>query len=271
MTDQTTRARDFRALHVRGQPLILFNVWDAGSATAVERAGARAIATGSWSVAAANGLGDGERVPIDFVIDNLARIVAATALPVSIDIESGYGGDPEMVGLTTERTIGAGAIGCNLEDSDPRTGKLRAIAEQVERIRRARLAADRAALPYFINARTDVFFQEPLHSHDETMIKEALKRARAYADAGADGIFVPGLANVEFIARLVDAASLPVNIMVGDNRPGLDALARAGVARVSHGPGPYLVAMSALEAAARVAFGANESLEPRDSARVQAA
>jgi len=254
MTDQMTRARDFRALHVRGQPLVLFNVWDAGSTKAVEKAGARAIATGSWSVAAANGFGDGECLPIDLAMENLARIVAATALPVSIDIESGYGGDAETVGVTIQRTIAAGAIGCNLEDSDPRTGKLRDIAEQVERIRRARLIADQTGLPYFINARTDVFFHKPPQEHNDAMLTAAIERVRAYAEAGADGIFAPGLTDLEVIALLVEASPLPTNIMVGDNTPSLDTLARVGVARVSHGPGPYLLAMGALEAAARAAL-----------------
>jgi 2-methylisocitrate lyase-like PEP mutase family enzyme len=251
MTDQPTKARDFRALHLPGQPLVLFNVWDAGSTRAVEKAGARAIATGSWSVAAANGFPDGEHLPIDFVIENLARIVAATALPVSIDIESGYGDDPHKVGLTIQRTIAAGAIGCNLEDSVPITGKLRDTAEQVARIRHARLIADQAHLPYFINARTDVFLQNPPREHDDAMLEAAIERARAYAAAGADGIFGPGLADLRLIARLVEVSPLPVNIMVGDSTPSLDALARVGVARVSHGPGPYLTAMGALEQVVR--------------------
>lgn len=255
MTDQPTKARDFRALHVPGRPLVLFNVWDAGSARTVQKAGARAIATGSWSVATANGFDDGERLPIDLAVDNLVRIAAATPLPVSIDIESGYGGRPEDVGLTLQRTIAAGAIGCNLEDSYPETGKLRDTAEQVERIRHARRIADRSGTAYFINARTDVFFQRPPHEHDDAMLEVATERARAYAAAGADGIFAPGLAGLALIARLVEASRLPVNIMVGENTPSLDALASVGVARVSHGPGPFLTAMRALEDAARKAFG----------------
>jgi len=256
MTDRQTKARDFRALHVRGRPLILFNAWDAGSARAVEKAGAKAIATGSWSVAAAHGFGDGERLPPELAVGNLARIVAATPLPVSIDIESGYGPGPEAVGLMVQRTIDAGAIGCNLEDGYPETGTLRDAAEQVERLRKARSAADRSEASYFINARTDVFFQTSAHAHDDTLVEAAMARARAYADAGADGIFAPGLADLALIARLVEASPLPLNIMVGADTPSLDALAGVGVARVSHGPGPFLLAMRALEEAARAAFGA---------------
>jgi 2-methylisocitrate lyase-like PEP mutase family enzyme len=253
MVDANRKADDFHALHVPGRPFVLFNVWDAGTAKAVAASGARAIATGSWSVAAANGFSDGEDVPIDFAIDNLARIARATALPVTVDIESGYGRTADAVGRTIVRTIEAGAIGCNLEDSFPESGKLRDIAEQAERIRQARRAADAAGLRYFINARTDVFFQEPAEGNDEAMLAAAIERARAYADAGADGLFAPGLADQAMMARLVHASPLPVNIMVDDRTPGLDVLADAGVARVSHGPRPYVAAMKALEELARAA------------------
>jgi 2-methylisocitrate lyase-like PEP mutase family enzyme len=230
----------------------LFNIWDAGTAKAVAASGARAIATGSWSVAAANGFSDGEDVPIDLAIDNLAKIARATALPVTVDIESGYGKTADAVGRTIACTIEAGAIGCNLEDSFPESGKLRDTAEQAERIRQARRAADAAGLRYFINARTDVFFQEP-EGNDQAMLAAAVERARAYADAGADGLFAPGLADQAIMARLTRASPLPVNIMVDDRTPGLDLLADAGVARVSHGPRPYVAMMKALEELARTA------------------
>jgi 2-methylisocitrate lyase-like PEP mutase family enzyme len=254
MSEARKKADDFHALHVPGRPFVLFNIWDAGTAKAVAASGARAIATGSWSVAAANGFKDGEDVPLDLAIDNLARIAGATALPVSIDIESGYGTKADAVGRTIARTIEAGAIGCNLEDSFPESGKLRDTAEQVERLRTARRAADMAGFRYFINARTDVFFQEAAEGQDEAMLAAAIERARAYADAGADGLFVPGLADGAMMARLVRASSLPVNIMVDDRTPALAVLAEAGVARVSHGPRPYLVAMEKLELLARAAM-----------------
>jgi hypothetical protein len=116
MSDQKSKAEQFRALHVPGKPFVLFNIWDPGSAKAVTAAGAKAIATGSWSVANANGFADGEHIPLGFAIDNLRRIVDATCLPVSIDLESGYGDTPQLVGETIGRAIDAGAIGCNLEE-----------------------------------------------------------------------------------------------------------------------------------------------------------
>lgn len=253
MTEQARKAEQFRALHVRGKPLVLFNIWDAGGAKAVAATGARAIATGSWSVANANGFADGEHIPLALAIDNLRRIVAATDLPVTVDLESGYGDRPDAVAATIGQAIAAGAVGCNLEDSFPADGRLRETADQIERIRRARQIADAAGLPFFINARTDVFFQRPAAEHDEAMLATASERSRAYADAGADGLFAPGLVAIELIARLANAAPLPLNIMVTDATPPLRALAEHGVARVSHGPRPYLVAMKALEDAARAA------------------
>jgi 2-methylisocitrate lyase-like PEP mutase family enzyme len=251
MADQKRKTEQFRALHIPGKPLVLFNVWDAGSAKAVAAGGAKAIATGSWSVANANGFADGERIPLPVAIDNLHRIVGATDLPVTIDLESGYGDAPEVVGETISLAIDAGAVGCNLEDSFPANGNLRETIDQAARIRRARQTADVANIRFFINARTDVFFQRPPEQHDDAMVIQAIDRAHAYAEAGADGLFAPGLANILLIARLAEASPLPLNIMVGDATPPLHALAAHDVARVSHGPGPYLIAMKALEEAAR--------------------
>jgi 2-methylisocitrate lyase-like PEP mutase family enzyme len=254
MATQVAQAQAFRSLHVPGRPLVLFNIWDAGSAKAVASAGAHALATGSWSVAAANGFADGERVPLSLVIDNLARIVAATDLPVSVDLESGYGETPGEVAQSVSRVVRVGAVGCNLEDSFPQDGSLRAVGEQADRIAHARRAARDAGIAMFINARTDVFFQQPARAHDEVMVRAALDRAKAYAEAGADGVFVPGVVDDTLIGRLVEASPLPVNIMVEANTPSLSRLAELGVARVSHGPRPYLAMMKVLGDAARAAL-----------------
>jgi 2-methylisocitrate lyase-like PEP mutase family enzyme len=254
MTTQQHKAENFRALHQAGRPLILFNIWDAGSAKAVAEAGAPALATGSWSVAAANGFADGELMPLEFALANLRRIVAASELPVTFDLESGYGNSAQDVGRSVAAAIDAGAIGCNLEDSFPTDGSLRPAAEQASRLAAARATAERSGIAFFINARTDVFFQRPPQDHDEGMVAQALERARAYADAGADGLFVPGLADEKLIAALVRAAPLPVNIMAGPATPSFAVLAAAGVARISHGPGPYLSAMKAVRTAAEALY-----------------
>ena len=255
MTTTLQKADAFHALHVRGRPFVLLNIWDAGSAASVAAGGAPAIATGSWSVAAAHGFKDGEKLPLDLVFDNLRRIVAATTLPVSVDLESGYGDDPQAVAATITRAIEAGAIGCNIEDSVPADGALRDIAAHVQRLRAARAAADAHAPRFFINARTDVFFQKGV-PHDAAAVAHALERARAYADAGADGVFAPGLADAALIEKLSSASPLPLNIMASSATPALDVLARCGVARVSHGPGPYANAMQQLKALAQETYGA---------------
>ena len=251
MSTQATKAQAFRSLHVPGRPLVLFNIWDAGSAKAVASAGARALATGSWSVASANGFADGEHVPLDFAIDNLARIVAVSELPVTIDLESGYGESAAASAGSVARAIAAGAIGCNLEDSFPQDGSLRDVGDQAERIAGARRAASEAGNALFINARTDVFFQKPADAHDAAMVGAVLDRAKAYAEAGADGLFAPGLVDETLIGRLAAASPMPLNIMVEANTPSLARLSDLGVARVSHGPRPYLAMMKMLADAAQ--------------------
>ena len=252
---QTEHARRFRELHRAGDPLVLFNAWDAGSARSIAGAGAAAIATGSWSVAAAHGLEDGEKLPRDLALANLARIVAATALPVSVDLESGYGQSPASVADCVAAAIAAGAIGCNLEDADPASGQLRDADAQAARLRAAREAAVRQGLPgFFINARCDAFLRLPREQHDTAVLDDVLARASAYAEAGADGLFVPGLVDGAMIARLCREVALPVNVMVLGGLPPRAELAKLGVARISHGPGPYLRMQAALADAAREAL-----------------
>lgn len=244
----------FAALHVPGDPLILFNVWDAGSAAAATRAGARAIATGSWSVAAANGFGDQEQVPLDFVMANATRIVGATPLPVSIDFEGGYSADPEAFAANLARLAATGAIGCNFEDqvmaSSPRA--LHPIADQSARIAAGRRAVGPA---FFINARTDIFLASKAETHDDVMAQEAIARGNAYAEAGGSGFFVPGLIDLRLLERVCKAVPLPVNFMAFPGAPDARQVAEAGVARISHGPYPYRLALKAYEDAARAAFG----------------
>ncbi len=243
MHPRTPLARRLHALHQGPRPLLLFNAWDAGSAQTIAGCGAEALATSSWAVAAAHGLPDGERLPLAEMLHTVARIADASDLPLTVDLERGYD-DPAD---TVARAIAAGAVGGNLEDGlEP---GLRPLEEQVARLAQARAAADAAGLPFFINARTDLFMQRPAETHDPALVDEALARARAYATAGADGLFVPGLVAPALIERVARHSPLPVNIMWMPGCPTFDALARLGVARVSQGPGPYLAAMRALAAA----------------------
>lgn len=251
---QAEKARAFRALHVPGQPLVLFNAWDPGSAKAIAEGGAKAIATGSWSVADAHGFGDAEGLPFDLAIANAARIVGAVALPVTIDFEGGYAIDPGKLAANFGTLLATGAVGCNFEDRVIGGDGLHPVAEQAERIRAMRRAAERAQVDAFINARTDIFLQARPESHDRAAVDAALERARAYADAGASGFFVPGLADEGSLARVCEASPLPVNAMMFAGMPDRRRLGELGVARVSHGPGPYRQAMKALTEAARAAL-----------------
>ncbi|MGN6281289.1 isocitrate lyase/phosphoenolpyruvate mutase family protein, partial [Frateuria sp.] len=177
MTSQNDKARLFHSLHVKGQPLVLFNAWDAGSARVVAQAGAAAIATGSWSVAGANGFEDGEHMPFPLALDNLRRIVGAVTQPVTIDLESGYGEAPDEVGATVAAVLRGGGVGCNLEDSFPANGHLRDTAAQVQRLAAARTAADECGVALFINPRPDRFFQNPPPEPHMAGVEDALNRA----------------------------------------------------------------------------------------------
>ncbi len=254
MSAQRDRAALFGRLHVRGNPLVLFNIWDAGSALIVARAGARAIATGSWSVAAAHGYGDGEQLPLESLLAAVREIVRAVDLPVTVDFETGYGSTPEMVGESVVRVIDAGVVGINLEDQVLGEGRIRPVGEAAARVRAARRAADGAGVPVFLNARTDLFLRSDRAAHDDSMLDDALRRAAAYAEAGASGFFAPGLFDEAAIGRLCAASPLPVNILALPGAPSARRLAELGVARISHGPGPYRRTADFLETAARQAF-----------------
>lgn len=251
----TQKAELFNELHRKGNPLILFNIWDAGSARAVEEAGARAIATGSWSVAAANGFADGQKLPLELALANLERIAESVSLPVTLDFEGGYAGDDlarlkENIG----KVIDAGAVGINFEDQIVGGSGLYTIEAQAARIRAVREAAEARRFPLFINARTDVFLKTPPAEHGSGQLDEAVARAAAYAQAGASGLFAPGLRNSEFIGKLCKSSPIPVNIMVLPETPPNVALAALGVARISYGPGPYRQMIEFLKNAAARAF-----------------
>ncbi len=240
-----TKTDAFAALHVCGTPLILFNIWDAGSAVAVAKAGAAALATGSWGVAGAHGAGDGEALPFDLVIANARRIVSVTELPVSVDLETGYGPSVDHVRASAQAIVDAGAVGINLEDRIIGGEGLYPVAEQSARIAAA------ASTGVFVNARTDLFIKAPLDSHNVELIGQAVERAKAYADAGARCFFAPFLVNPDLIAALCDASPLPVNILVRPGCPDHAEMAKLGVARISHGHGPWAAAMDWLEQQAR--------------------
>ena len=239
----------FKALHVPGDPLMLFNIWDAGSAKAVAGAGAQAIATGSFGVAEAQGFADGETFGLEDALTNLRRILGVTELPVTLDMESGYGSTAEEVGHSVAAARTAGAAGINLEDRMPGAVALTPVADQSARIAAASVSG------LFVNARCDAFRGQPADTHGLELVAAVLDRARAYADAGASGLFVPFLTDRACIAAICEKSPLPVNILWTPASAGGFAtraeLAELGVARISHGHRPWAAAMGWLAEAAR--------------------
>ena len=243
---QAGKARQFATLHVPGTPLILYNIWDAGGAKAIAEAGAKAIATGSWSVAEAQGYRDGQAIPMDLALQVVSRIVASVDLPVTMDFEGGYAEAPEEVAANVGRVIEAGVIGINFEDQVVGGSGLHATEAQSARITAIRRMAENAGVPLFINARTDLFIKEKDRGRHGNLLSEAKERAIAFAEAGASGFFVPRLSDPDLIGAMCESSPLPVNVMMAGGVPGIEDLAGLGVARVSYGPGPYVQAMAAL-------------------------
>ena len=235
MTGRTQKgaAEKLRALHAAGV-LMLPNAWDAGSAAMIALAGAQAIATTSGGIAWSLGHADGQRLTRAAMIERVGEIVAAVTIPVTADIEGGYGPGPEDVAVTVEAVIAAGAVGVNIEDSRAPGGPLFDPAEQAARIQAARAASVSAGLPeLFINARTDVFLYGI--GVRQARLDHVLARSFAYAKTGADSLFVPGLTDLQVIHELAEASPLPVNVMAGPGAPPVAELAAAGVRRVSTG------------------------------------
>jgi 2-methylisocitrate lyase-like PEP mutase family enzyme len=243
--DAVARAKELRRLHHDPAILVLVNVWDVASARTVASVpGCRAIATASWAMAAAHGLPDREVIGRDRMIGLVREIAAGVSLPVTADLEGGYGQTPADVGETIARAIEAGAVGCNIEDGVEDGRQMRDAEEAAERVAAVRERAEREGVPFVINARTDVY----LRGVDDP--EAAFLRGQAYARAGADCIFVPGVTHAETIAQLVAGIEAPVSVLSRPGAPSVRELQELGVARVSFGPGPMGLALAALARAA---------------------
>lgn len=225
------KAEQFRQLHAPGpKPLVLVNVWDAASARVVQEAGASAIATSSSAVSWSLGYRDGDHVPWGLAMAALGRVVAATPLPVTADIETGYGRTDDELQATVHAVLDTGAVGINIEDSgaDPLTD----IKEQSRRIALIRAAADDRGIPLFINARTDTYLSGRF---PDSAYQETLTRAESYLLAGADGVFVPGVVDLHVLHQLSTGINAPLNALAGLGAPSPMELHDVGVRRVSVG------------------------------------
>ncbi|UQX02802.1 isocitrate lyase/phosphoenolpyruvate mutase family protein [Streptomyces sp. RerS4] len=225
--DLNALAETFTALHVAGAPLALANAWDVASARIVEAAGSPAVATTSAGVAWSLGAADGDVLARDRALDLITRVADAVSVPVTADIEGGFGADADAVGETVTGVLAAGAVGINIEDAT------RAPAEFAERLAAARAAAERAGVPLYINARIDTFLFGL--GAEEARLDETLARAAAYLRAGASGIFVPGVVDPTVVAELVKGVDAPLNVLVAPGAPSVAEFAALGVARVSLG------------------------------------
>lgn len=233
---QRERAEALRRLHQPPRILVLPNVWDAASARVVEAAGFPALATTSAGIAFALGYQDGERISREEMASAVGRIVARVSVPVTADMEAGYGRTPEAAGETARAAIAAGAVGMNLEDAPAdEPGVLLDEALQAERVRAAREAGDAAGVPLVVNARTDVFLRGI--GAPETRLAHAARRLNAYRAAGAGCLFAPGVYDEETIAALVRAVDGPLNILAGPGCPPVARLEALGVRRLSLGSG----------------------------------
>ena len=242
--NQQERAKAFAAMHVKGDPIVLYNIWDAGSAQALAGAGARALATGSAPVAAAQGFSDGEKTPLEWVYGITSQIVANVDVPLSVDFEGAYASDPYTITRNVAGLIKAGAIGVNFEDQIIDGSGLYAIEEQVARIAAVRKAGQDMGIPLFINARTDLFLKQADFNQHPGLMAQAIERAAAYKTAGADCFFAPLLSDLGLIKDLCSAVDLPVNILKKSDNHTKEILGPLGVARISYGGGAYMALMA---------------------------
>jgi 2-methylisocitrate lyase-like PEP mutase family enzyme len=243
--EQKRKAEMLRALHHGAKPLLLVNVWDVASARIIEQAGFPAVATTSAGIAFSEGHPDGQDIHADRMFARIAQIASAAQVPVTADVEAGYGETPEAASLTARNVILSGAVGMNLEDAtgDPQR-PLADLSQQVERIRAIREAAEKLDVALVLNARTDVYLLqvgEAAQRYDE-----ALRSLQAFRDAGADCVFAPGLRDAPTIGRLVSDLNCPVNVLAGPGSPSVAELTGLGVKRISLGSGPIRAALGLL-------------------------
>src|SRR5579862_8429713 len=244
-SEQKNKADTFRALHAGNDVLLLPNVWDVGSARIVEECGFPAVATTSAGIAFSLGYADGQKISKEEMFAAVARIARAVKVPVTADVESGYGPRPEDAAQTARAMIKAGAVGMNLEDATADANPpLAELSAQLEKIHAVREAAAGLGVPLVLNARTDVYLLQvgdPADRYDE-----AVRRLSAFRNAGADSVFVPGLRDVATIRRLVADLRCPVNILAVPGSPSVPELKKLGVARVSLGSGPMRATLGLL-------------------------
>ena len=247
--DQAAKAEAFRRLHDRRDVLVLPNAWDVPSARVFEDEGFPAVATSSAGMLVSLGYRDGEGIPRGEFVSVIARMARALSVPLSADVVGGFGDSPEGVASSVKAVVGAGAVGINIEDFVHGSKRLLPVEEQVKRLKALVRLRDRGKVHFVINARTDALRFGA--GDDEARLDEAIARARAYRDVGADCVYPMGLVDAASIARFVKALDFPTNVMVRKGLPSVPELRRLGVARVSFGPSASYAAMGLLKRASK--------------------
>ncbi len=249
LKSQKEKAEDFRALHHGKRILILPNGWDVPSARMFEDAGFPAVATSSAGMLVSLGYPDGEVIGRDEFVSAVGRIARVLSVPLSADVVAGFGKTTKEVLVTVKAILRTGAVGINIEDFAHATKKLYPIERQVENVKAIKKLGETIGIPLVINARTDALrFAE---GDEGARFKEAVRRATAYRDAGADCVYPMGLVDADPIASFVRALDFPINVMVRKGLPPIGELERLGVARMSFGPSPSYAAMGLLKRAAK--------------------
>jgi len=234
MASQAEKAEAFRSLHQGPRPLVLPNAWDVPSARVFEEAGFPAVATSSAGMMVSHGYRDGEEMPRRDFLAAVARIAGRLEVPLSVDIVAGYGRSARTVTAVVDQVIRSGAVGVNIEDKLPDGSGLYRLSSQLRRLAAVRQAATASGIPLVVNARTDAFRADT--GDEASRLREAIRRASAYRDAGADCVYPMGVTDATSIATFVEALRCPVNVMVRPGLPPLSQLESLGVRRVSFGP-----------------------------------
>lgn len=256
----TKNFEKLKSLHELPTPLILYNCWDVASARAIQQGGASVIATSSYAISESLGAVDGEHLTFDEMLLVITRIALNVNLPLTVDIESGYANDLEELAQNMERLLAIGVCGVNLEDQliGSTNPTLCNTEEQCDKIKTIKETAAKMSTDIFVNARTDVFFQG--REETEDLAREAINRAKAYKEAGADAIFIPGLLSPNLIRAFVEKSPLPVNVMMMDGMLSSEELQKIGVKRISYGPFSFFRANLAIQQEVERIFAGGEVL-----------
>lgn len=243
--NQSEKFNTFKSYHSKTNPLVLLNIWDFKSKELSEKGGVKTLATSSYAIADLHGYADGENMPFEDILSELEKIASNTSLPITVDIETGYAKTADGLKNNIKELIKLGIVGINIEDKIPDTDSLYSVEEFKNKL----ISIKQVSKEIFINARTDMFFYGNIEDKNTNtdILNETIKRIKEYESAGADGIFIPGLKNKEFIKEITENTSIPLNIMLDYRTENINEFQGLGISRFSFGPTIYLKLMEDAE------------------------